>query len=58
MDIDVKQLPNDLEIFDTDKTEAYDIAKEVDYWKRKENPDFKGAFHERKSKSEKKKKRR
>lgn len=58
MDIEVRPLPKEIEIFPTDKTEAYDLAKEIDYWKRKENPDFKGAFHERKPKSEKKKKKR
>lgn len=56
MKIEVNPLPEDLEIFETDKTEAFDLAREIDFWKRKEDPTFKGAFHERKKQSEKKKK--
>ena len=58
MSIEVKSLPDDLQRFETDKTEAYDLAREIDYWKRKEDPTFKGAFHDRKSKADKKKKKR
>lgn len=58
MNITVKPIPEDLGVFETDETEAYDLAKEVDYWKRKEDPTFKGAFHDKKLKSEKKKKKR
>ena len=56
MKIAVKSLPDGLVIHETDKTEAFDLAKEVDFWKRKEDPTFKGAFHDRKPKSKKKKK--
>ena len=58
MNIDVNPSPEDLEIFETDKTEAFDLAREIDFWKRKEDPTFKGAFHDRKKKSDKKKKKR
>lgn len=56
MKIPVRETPEELEIFETDKTEGYDIAKEIDFWRRREDPTFKGAFHDRKPKSEKKKK--
>ena len=58
MEIPLVKFPEDVQLFETDKTEAYDIAKEIDYWKRKEDPTFKGAFHDKKPKSEKKKKKR
>ena len=58
MKIATKEIPTDLEIFEADKTETYDLAKEIDFWKRREDPTFKGAFHDKKSKSDKKKKKR
>ncbi|HTJ52865.1 MAG TPA: DEAD/DEAH box helicase [Cyclobacteriaceae bacterium] len=45
--IPVKQLPEDIEIEETPFEEAQAIAKEIDRQKRKADPDFKGAFHER-----------
>ena len=56
MNIEVKDLPLEIEIFETPKDENAVILREIDFWKRKANPDFKGAFHDKKSKSEKKKK--
>jgi ATP-dependent RNA helicase RhlE len=46
--IPVKKLPPDLEIADTPFEEAQEMAREIDYQKRKEDPEFKGAFHEKK----------
>ncbi len=42
--------PNQVEIPKTDKAEQIVIEREIDVFKRKENPDFKGAFHEKKVK--------
>ncbi|MEO1653830.1 MAG: DEAD/DEAH box helicase, partial [Bacteroidota bacterium] len=44
-------LPADLEIIETGFEEQQAMAREIDRQKRKENPDFKGAFHQKKSKS-------
>jgi ATP-dependent RNA helicase RhlE len=46
--IPVKQLPDNIEITETPFDEAQDMAKEIDAQKRKEDPTFMGAFHERK----------
>ncbi len=46
--IPVKSLPPDLEIVETSFEEKQEIAREIDNQKKKENPDFKGAFHEKK----------
>lgn len=46
--IPVKKLPEDLEISETSFEEQQEIAREIDNQKKKENPDFKGAFHEKK----------
>lgn len=43
-----KELPASVQIAETPKEEKIAMAKEMDRQKRKENPDFKGAFHERK----------
>ncbi len=48
--IPVKNLPEDLMIEETSKDEARQMAKEIDWQKRKEDPTFKGAFHDRKRK--------
>jgi ATP-dependent RNA helicase RhlE len=45
--IPVKQLPPAVQIEETSFYEAKDMAREVDRQKRKEDPDFQGAFHER-----------
>ncbi len=44
-------LPDNLSITKTPFEEAQAIAKEIDTQKRKENPEFKGAFHEKKAKN-------
>jgi ATP-dependent RNA helicase RhlE len=45
--IPVKKLPASLEIAETTYEEAQDMAREIDRQKRYEDPEFKGAFHER-----------
>jgi ATP-dependent RNA helicase RhlE len=51
--IPVKSLPAALEISETPKHEAKDMAREIDWQKKKEDPTFQGAFHERKGSSKK-----
>jgi ATP-dependent RNA helicase RhlE len=46
--IPVKKLPSQIEIAETPREEAQDMAREVDRQKRYEDPEFKGAFHEKK----------
>jgi ATP-dependent RNA helicase RhlE len=46
--IPVVTLPEDVFVEETPYDERQAIAKEIDNQKRKENPDFKGAFHEKK----------
>ncbi|MEJ0054302.1 MAG: C-terminal helicase domain-containing protein [Bacteroidota bacterium] len=43
-----KKLPDDVEVEATPLAEAQKIAKEIDRQKRYEDPEFRGAFHERK----------
>lgn len=43
-----KDIPAQVEITKTDKPEFQDQMREIDRQKRLENPDFKGAFHEKK----------
>lgn len=43
-----RAIPNQVEITATDKEESKQIALEIDRIKRAKNPDFKGAFHEKK----------
>jgi ATP-dependent RNA helicase RhlE len=45
--IQIKPLPPAVQIEETSFYEAKDMAREVDRQKRKEDPDFQGAFHER-----------
>ncbi|MBX2944243.1 MAG: DEAD/DEAH box helicase [Cyclobacteriaceae bacterium] len=45
--IPVKRLPSAVEITETPFAEAQAMAREIDRQKRKDNPDFKGAFHEK-----------
>ena len=45
--IPVKSLPGDVEIAETQAEEAQQMAKEIDWHKRKADPEFKGAFHEK-----------
>jgi ATP-dependent RNA helicase RhlE len=48
--IPVRKLPASIEIAETSREEAHEMAKEIDWQKRKDDPEFKGAFHERKKK--------
>jgi ATP-dependent RNA helicase RhlE len=43
-------LPAGIEIEETSNEERQEMAREIDWQKRKEDPTFKGAFHERKRK--------
>jgi ATP-dependent RNA helicase RhlE len=43
-----RELPTFIEIADTPYEEAQDMAREIDRQRRHEDPEFKGAFHERK----------
>jgi ATP-dependent RNA helicase RhlE len=45
--IPVKQLPAAIEIAETPYEESQAMAKEIDWQKRKDDPTFQGAFHER-----------
>ncbi|UXE65618.1 MAG: DEAD/DEAH box helicase [Chryseotalea sp. WA131a] len=46
--IAVKELPSGIEVSETPFEEAQEMAREIDRQKRYEDPEFKGAFHERK----------
>jgi ATP-dependent RNA helicase RhlE len=48
--IPVLKLPQDIEITETPFAESQAMAMELDKQKRKADPEFKGAFHERKEK--------
>ena len=48
MQIPELPLPAEVEVFKTPFEEQQEIAKAIDHLKRQENPDFKGAFHEKK----------
>ena len=47
--IPVLDIPEEVHIEETPFKERQDIAREIDNQKKKENPDFKGAFHEKKN---------
>lgn len=47
--IPIEEIPPAVTIEETSFEEQQAIAKEIDMQKRKENPDFKGAFHEKKA---------
>lgn len=51
--IPLKSLPASIEIAETPPREAKQMAMEVDWQKKKEDPTFQGAFHERKGASKK-----
>lgn len=55
MDIPISPMPLDVEIAETEFEERQEMLKEIDRQKKRENPDFKGAFHEKKKKSDEKK---
>jgi ATP-dependent RNA helicase RhlE len=46
--IPVKKLPQGVEITDTPFAESQEMAREIDWQRKKEDPGFMGAFHERK----------
>ena len=48
--LSIAPLPEDIEVEPTPKWEAQAMAREVDREKRKADPNFKGAFHEKKRK--------
>ena len=41
-------MPAEVKIHETPFEEQQAIARDIDHQKRSENPDFKGAFHEKK----------
>ncbi len=51
MEIPEKEIPQDVVIETTPKPERQQQLREIDRQKRMENPDFKGAFHEKKKKT-------
>jgi ATP-dependent RNA helicase RhlE len=51
--IPLSQMPEDVFIDDTPYEERQDIAREIDLQKRRDDPEFKGAFHEKKAKNSK-----
>lgn len=50
MTIPREALPTEIEIFKTPFEEDQEMNREIDNQKRRENPDFQGAFHEKKNK--------
>jgi ATP-dependent RNA helicase RhlE len=50
--ITVKKMPSSIPVGETTYEEAQQMAREVDRQKRYEDPDFKGAFHDKKWKKE------
>ncbi len=46
--IAAKKLPSDLEVAETSFEEAQEMAREIDQQKRRDDPTFKGAFHDKK----------
>lgn len=48
--IPLKKLPADVEVAKTPFAEAQAMALDIDWQKKKEDPDFKGAFHEKRRK--------
>lgn len=48
--IAIKELPDEINIEDTPFDEKQLMAREIDNQMRRENPEFKGAFHEKKNK--------
>ena len=53
--IPVIEIPSAVKIEPTPKEENISMEREIDMFKRKEDPDFKGAFHDKKERPEKKK---
>lgn len=55
MNIEEKQIPDEVDIEPTGKAEHQQQMREIDRQKKLENPDYKGAFHEKKRKPPKSK---
>ncbi len=55
MSIPVMNIPDEVEIIETEKEERQDQLREIDHQKRIDDPTFKGAFHEKKRRSSKEK---
>lgn len=53
-----ESFPEHIKIEETPKEERLTMEREIDYQKRKEDPNYKGAFHEKKSKLSSKKQKR
>jgi len=51
--IDISPIPDNVTIEKTPFVEQQEMLREIDFIKRKENPDFKGAFHDKKKKRNK-----
>lgn len=49
MSIPICNLPEEVEVTETPFFENQEMEREIDAQKHKENPDYKGAFHEKKS---------
>lgn len=47
--IPVKRLPDEVKVVSTPFAESQRMARDIDFQKRKDDPTFKGAFHERKT---------
>lgn len=50
MEVEQLPLPDEIEQVKTDKAERQEQAREIDRQKRREDPNYKGAFHEKKRK--------
>lgn len=48
MPIPIEAIPDTVVIAETDFDESQDIARELDFFKKKNDPKYKGAFHEKK----------
>ena len=48
MPIPIESIPESVEITETPFDESQNIARELDFFKKKNNPGYKGAFHEKK----------
>ncbi len=46
--IPLKKMPTPVEVVKTEKREQIEIERQIDMFKRREDPTFKGAFHEKK----------
>ena len=54
IEISYELIPEDVTVESTEPDEAKNYARELDRLKQKDNPNFKGAFHERKNANKRK----